>query len=1057
MTGQPGVLVRGFVFLASVLLGACGGSGNGGGGNQGPPPDVTPPTVSAVSVPPGSTLNRVVSLSATASDASGISEVRFLLDGTSLGSDTTSPYTFDWDTSTVADGDYTLRAEADDAAGNTAQSAEVTVSVDNDVQFAFALSGNQEVPVVDSAGTAQADLSVNLATGTVSGTVVVNGITPTAAHIHDAFAGTNGGVVIGLDADPAVAGQFNVPAAATLDAAGIDRLLAGGLYVNVHSAAFPGGELRGQILTADQVLVFADLSGFASVPRKDSLASGRAALTLNTVTAELTVQVNTSGLDDATDAHVHEAYAGNNGPVSVALTQDGGNPGRWFAEGASLSAAGLAAFDAGRLYVNVHSPAYPAGEIRGQLLPDGIAVIFAELSGLQEVPLVDTQADGLAAMTLDEAGSLASIHVNTTRLDDASGAHLHGAYGGLNGGVEIGLVQDGTDSAHWFAEDQALDAAQLAAVLAGATYINVHTPAFPGGEVRGQVIPDGVLFAHGLLEGRQEVPQVVTQAGGTFAVTVVPATLTLQAHANTFGVDDASAAHLHDGFAGTNGGVAVGLTQDAMDVSRWSASDVAIDASQLGAFSDGRWYVNVHTPANPGGEVRGQVAPPPIDVVFTTLSGDQEVPAVASAASGFAASTVNRDTGAVTAHVRTTGADTATAAHIHAAFAGDNGGVAIGLVQDAADAAHWSVTGAQFDAAGLADYRDGRLYFNVHTPANPSGEIRGQIAPPAVQVVFTELAGDQVVPPVVSGAGGTAATTTNLETRSFTAFVNTSGADDATGASIHVGGVGENGAELLALQQSAGSQSRWSGMMAALGSGELLDYRAGGLYAQVATPANPNGEIRGQIDPPDAVLFDNQAPTVSLVSPGAMVSGTVTLDATAADDRGVVAVRFLADGVLIDTDATDPYSVSWDTTTSANGDVQLTAEAEDEAGNVGVSASVVVTVSNAAPATLGQIQSSVFGPMCSGCHSGPTGNNLPSGMNLSSANDSHAALVNVPSLQQGGLDRVEPGDPDNSYLVRKLEGGPDISGSRMPQGGPFLDQATMDMIRQWIADGAPNN
>jgi hypothetical protein len=55
------------------------------------------------------------------------------------------------------------------------------------------------------------------------------------------------------------------------------------------------------------------------------------------------------------------------------------------------------------------------------------------------------------------------------------------------------------------------------------------------------------------------------------------------------------------------------------------------------------------------------------------------------------------------------------------------------------------------------------------------------------------------------------------------------------------------------------------------------------------------------------------------------------------------------------------------------------------------------------------------------------------------------------------LQRVAAGNPDDSYLIRKLEGGPDIGGSRMPQGGPFLDQAIIDQIRQWITDGAPNN
>jgi len=113
-------------------------------------------------------------------------------------------------------------------------------------------------------------------------------------------------------------------------------------------------------------------------------------------------------------------------------------------------------------------------------------------------------------------------------------------------------------------------------------------------------------------------------------------------------------------------------------------------------------------------------------------------------------------------------------------------------------------------------------------------------------------------------------------------------------------------------------------------------------------------------------------------------------------------------------------------------------------------------VQNAAAVTLGQIQSEVFSPICSGCHSGPTSNILPSGMNLSNANASFNALVNVTSLQVGSLSRVTPNDPANSYLIRKLEGTQTV-GVRMPQGGPFLDQATIDMIREWITAGAPSN
>jgi hypothetical protein len=814
--------------------------------------------------------------------------------------------------------------------------------------------------------------------------------------------------------------------------------------------------VRGQILPEGFVVRFLELNGMSSAPPVASVASGRAAVTLDEVNGTLVVQAQVEGLDDATQAHVHEAYAGNNGPVLVPLMQDGADPGHWLVEDGSLNANGLDAFAAGKLYINVHSPAHPGGEVRGQIVPDGISVMYFELEGEQEVPAVDTRASALAALTFDEAASLVTMHVNTSRITDASMSHLHSAYGGLNGPVVIGLTQDGGDPAHWFAEEQTLDAAQLDAFLSGATYINVHSPAHPGGEIRGQVIPGNIVFAHGQLEGRQEVPAVNSAAGGTFAVTVDPDALTLQAHANTTDADDAVAAHLHDAVAGANSGIAIPLVQDGANVAHWSAVDAAITANQLATIRAGGYYLNVHTPANPAGEIRGQLAPPPIEVLFTVLSGDQEVPAVASAASATAASTVNRDTGDVTLHLRASGADDATASHIHGGFAGQNGGIVIGLTQDAGDAGHWSAVGEQFDADGLAGYLEGRLYVNLHTPANPGGEIRGQIAPRDIQVVFSDMDGDQVVPPVVTAANGIAATTIDLNARRLTAFLNNMGADDATSAGIHVGGAAENGAEILALQQTPATLSQWSGMAEPLSLDDFLAYRSGGLYAQVATPAQMNGAIRGQIVPPDAAEFDAEPPTVTLMSPGANVSDTVTLEADANDNQGVAIVRFLVGNVVIGSDATAPYSFDWDTTTTANGAVTLTAEAEDLAGNVGVSADVNVTVQNAAPVTLTQIQAMVFTPICSACHTGPTSGVLPGGMNLTSTANSYAALVNVASLQVA-LDRVEPGNPDDSYLIRKLEGGPGITGVRMPQGGPFLDQATIDTIRQWIADGAPNN
>jgi hypothetical protein len=80
-------------------------------------------------------------------------------------------------------------------------------------------------------------------------------------------------------------------------------------------------------------------------------------------------------------------------------------------------------------------------------------------------------------------------------------------------------------------------------------------------------------------------------------------------------------------------------------------------------------------------------------------------------------------------------------------------------------------------------------------------------------------------------------------------------------------------------------------------------------------------------------------------------------------------------------------------------------------------------------------------------------------MNLTSPAAAHAALVGVASVQVPSLQRVSPGNPADSYLIRKLEGAPGIVGVQMPRpiGAPPLEQATIDAIRLWITNGAQLN
>jgi len=103
--------------------------------------------------------------------------------------------------------------------------------------------------------------------------------------------------------------------------------------------------------------------------------------------------------------------------------------------------------------------------------------------------------------------------------------------------------------------------------------------------------------------------------------------------------------------------------------------------------------------------------------------------------------------------------------------------------------------------------------------------------------------------------------------------------------------------------------------------------------------------------------------------------------------------------------------------------------------------------------TLESIQDNIFTPSCSGCHTGPNGGALPAGLDLTSISASFIGLVNVESLQNSALDRVEPGNPDDSYLIRKLEGTASV-GAQMPLFGTPLDQDAIDAVRQWISNGA---
>lgn len=106
------------------------------------------------------------------------------------------------------------------------------------------LTGEQEVPPVITSGNGTGELAV-ATDGTISGSITTHGVAGTMAHIHQGAAGVNGPVIISLIRGDG--GVWTVPPLSRLTVDQLKAYRSGGLYVNVHTDANKGGEVRAQL------------------------------------------------------------------------------------------------------------------------------------------------------------------------------------------------------------------------------------------------------------------------------------------------------------------------------------------------------------------------------------------------------------------------------------------------------------------------------------------------------------------------------------------------------------------------------------------------------------------------------------------------------------------------------------------------------------------------------------------------------------------------------------------------------------------------------------------
>jgi CHRD domain-containing protein len=244
--------------------------------------------------------------------------------------------------------------------------------------------------------------------------------------------------------------------------------------------------------------------------------------------------------------------------------------------------------------------------------------VSAAMRAAEEVPtpagnVGDARGAFTATVTRSSTGATLAWTLTFSGLSGrAVAAHVHTGARGQAGPVSVPLCGPCESPAN--GSTTILDPV-LVAIQSGRAYVNVHTPTNSAGEIRGQVA--AVATVRAAMNSRQEVPRPkgrASRARGSFTVTATKSgTSAVITWRLTFSrlTGRAVAAHIHLGRRGAAGGVAVGLCGPCRSGARGRAS---VSGSVLAAIESGRAYVNVHTPRNPNGEIRGQIPAIPLSV-----------------------------------------------------------------------------------------------------------------------------------------------------------------------------------------------------------------------------------------------------------------------------------------------------------------------------------------------------------------------------------------------------------------------------------------------------------
>lgn len=481
-----------------------------------------------------------------------------------------------------------------------------------------------------------------------------------------------------------------------------------------------------------------------------------------------------------------------------------------------------------------------------------------DLRGAQEVPPVPSTSTGGCHGALDQAAatfSLTCVH----NVVGATVAHIHHAPAGANGGAVFDLGDPGSPiTATW----SGMTPANIADLLAGNFYVNIHTAGRPAGEIRGQIVPRAVDMLEFTADGAQVVPPNGTASTASCTSDLNDAATAIAVQC-THNVAGANAAHIHNAPAGQNGPAIFTFPSAASPLS----ANVTLTAEQVAAYAATFLYLDIHAPGteeDPGDEVRGQLGTPPAAPTSGTVMIRKET--FPGGGSGF------------TFHETMTNGNFALNDDGSRTFSGVPPGTYTVTENDPAGNGYTvaDVSCTDADSSGNPSTRSATV--RVEAGETVVCTFSNFATSPSDELFVFHLSGDQEVPPNVTAETGGCMGRFDSSSNALS-LVCTHDVDAATLMHIHRAPAGANGAVAFDLGSPVSPVLRtWSGMSPA----DVADLFAGNLYVNIHTSGRPSGAIRGQILPRtvDHVAFTMTASQV--VPPGtSAASGNCTADLNA--------------------------------------------------------------------------------------------------------------------------------------------------------------------------------